>query len=487
MPRRAAVFVLLAFALATMPAQAEPTVPGVTDDEITVVFYNDLGIDGDMNAPYDADEDDPPNRLVGAAPYQYANLVRTMKAHARSLRARFQTYGRTVRIWAAASAGGVSSPCAARQGDAAMLLQEHRPFAVATFGSDMSCLFTELARAGVLSFSLHGDVSHGLSEAYAPYIWSLTPAIETEAAATAAFICSSLAGRQARFAADATLAQRPRRFGLISPVHSVRGPTLERQAELLHAELIERCNLSVEHVQYNAASGTTPSGAREALTIMARFQTQNITTVICYCIPVMPEQTVLVMQKAATSRGYSPEWLWDGGSAMDRSIWHRTTAGVEQRSFGVSPRWRMPAFTQSAAYRSFKSAEPDAEPNARFNYSIYYSLLPLFTALEAAGPDPSADTVRAGLSALDQIDPSDPFAPAGAWGDPDTPYSWIDSSMAWWWDPLGQEPGSTVPTGCIRVAREGARFTPDPWPAGDDWLFTEDAPCTGPPDEIYHL
>jgi hypothetical protein len=192
------------------------------------------------------------------------------------------------------------------------------------------------------------------------------------------------------------------------------------------------------------------------------------------------------MQKTATGIDYFPEWYWD--CCLNVPIWMQTFGAKEQRSFGITSLWRQPAFREETHYQAYLQEEPGTTPNAEFNFLVYHLFLNLFQAIQAAGPDLNPDTVQRGMFTFNWLDRANVWEPLGGYGDYNAdaiaPFSFVDTAMAWWWDPSGTPPGGKRGEGCQRVMLEGRRFYAGEWPKTDKYLFRTQDPCTEYPSKI---
>jgi hypothetical protein len=231
------------------------------------------------------------------------------------------------------------------------------------------------------------------------------------------------------------------------------------------------------------ATVTAGTGTSEAGNIITEFKRLPITTVVCYCIPVQTELTAPTMLRTASSTQYYPEWFWDPASTMDRPIWMQTYGNSsDQNSFGITYFWRNPAFREQYHYQAYLQEEPGTQPNVLFNFSIYHLMLNLFQGIQAAGPELTPDTVEQGMFTFNWLDRSIPWVPTGGYGpynsDAVSNYTFIDTAMAWWWDPTGTQPGGRQAEGCQRVIRNGERAYVGGWPRGDADLRSDSWPCS---------
>lgn len=455
------------------------TAPGVTGDEVVVVLYNDLGITGDLTLPYSPDDEQLGHQASQGG--EQTDLVRTLKAQVRFFQDRFQTFDRRVRIVAVTSSGGITTPCASRRVEARVIERDYDLFAVTLLGDGMGCFIREMRAQGIPTYGSGRDISRSDLGPASGLAWSFWPTLEDETDASAQFICDKLSGEAARFALDPQLASSERRFGLLYPKNSQRGPESAIAAGRLLDQLEERCGIEW------SIDGTTPlyiksfnnDGKSQAHNVMLDLKLKGVTTVICYCVPVATELTVAAFQAAATSIGYFPEWYWDTTSRMFRSVWNRTHGSRVQASFGMTPEWDGGTIERRYPWRAFKSVDPAGTPNTRFNDDIYHSLLILFGAIQLAGPDLTTANAAAGLQTWalrsGRADSADGGFEVGK-GQDRTAFH--DRYLSWWFDPLGHEPGMDARTGCVRT--NGGIGSADGWDAGDADLFVGGW-CTGAP------
>jgi hypothetical protein len=461
------------------------TYPGVTGDEIKIVLYNDSNVKGDMNTPYDPSQEPGTD---ATAPYQTINLVRTIKDQLRYFQARYETYGRTVHVLAQPSTNALSTTCPQRTQDADDVQDTYHPFAAVHLGDGGQCFMEELAnRFKVPSFGLNSDVQRQRYEKHSPYIWGFFPDQEAETGWSASYICDVLYnhGKQtARFSTDITLQNLKRKFALVYPLNDGRGPEGEELAKLLIDDLKKDCNLPLIVHTYDASGNG--AGAQEAPGFVSEFKQKNVTTVICYCIPVPTETTVSTMQNAAEGIQYRPEWYWDAMSRMFRAVWEKEYGDPKMANFGVSQHWRQPAFHLQYHYQAYHSVDPNSEPNAFLDFDIYHLFLNLFQAIQAAGPNLTPQTVQQGMFTFNYTSQQNPYVPTGGYGPYNShaisDYTFVDTGMAWWWDPTGTPPGGNQGEGCLRVMNNGQRYYADQWPKGDaDMYVTSKGPCS--PDD----
>lgn len=454
----------ITIAFSIIPAQSSH------DPTVTVVLYNDLNVEGDMTVPWSPD-DEQRTDLYG----ERRNLVRTIKAQVRYAQDHFETHGRAIRVIAQRSSG-VAATCDARRADADHAVELYEPIAAVAFLGDVTCYADRLADHGVPTFGFLEHLERSAYRENRPFLWSVAPDMQLVADLSAGFICRSLEGRPARFATDPSFQTESRTFALIFPTDSQRGASVDRPPQLLIDSLRAACGFEFAATHPYDAS-VALAGLREAPEIMTDLKRRGITTVVCYCLPVATELTVSIMQDEATALGYLPEWYWDRNSAMDLAAWHRLFGSPVHRSFGATWLPRQPVFDETDHYRAYRTVESDSEPNAVFNFRIYHAFRLLFHAVERTGFPFTAPRVRDALFGL-QDRSGAPFTAEGGFGSASpSPFTFVDTGMAWWWDPAARPPGGNAGEGCLRVADRGQRYRPGEWPPSDAHLFSETSPC----------
>ena len=229
---------------------------------------------------------------------------------------------------------------------------------------------------------------------YAPYWWSYTPSGSSEAAWFGNLTCRRLAGMNAIFAPDVTYQNETRKFGLIHPDN----PEYVAVANDLKHRL-KACGVSTQEASYsiNVAQYQT-----EATNVMAQMRSAGVTTVLCYCDPVVP----IFLANAAQSQQYKPEWVqpyWGDPQARqpDNGNWQ----GV------ITSGGQWPAQNANEAYKVFKMASGGAEPQEKYFAAAYATLMQIYMGLQSAGPTLTPQNLQRGYQSL----PPTGASTAGQW------------------------------------------------------------------------
>jgi ABC-type branched-subunit amino acid transport system substrate-binding protein len=129
----------------------------------------------------------------------------------------------------------------------------------------------------------------------------------------------------------------------------------------------------------------------EATNIVAQMQSAGVTTVLCYCDPVVP----IFLGNAAQSQQYKPEWVqpyW--GDAQARQVANGNWQGV----MASGPQW--PADNENEAYRVYKMASGGQAPHTNAYAAAYVALLQVYMGLQAAGPTLTPQNLMRGYQSL---------------------------------------------------------------------------------------
>ena len=403
------------------------TTKGVTKDEVIVVVGT-------------GSTSDPITDCAEPAVANESAELTGCRAYMRYFNERYQTYGRTVHVFAVPH----DSPTADVE-------DKFRPFMVADGGIPVAYAARKSMGVGV-----HGQ-PRSVYQSSAPYLMSLWPDLDDQTAMTATYVCLKLAGRPARFTTDPAIAGAPRRFALWQNNNAAHADEL-RQA------IKASCGLDITE---RDDSPTDPTQA-------ARLRTLGITTVIAQ----MSNVPMVEATNTAASQGWFPEWVVPGDVILGGIDTNGNARAVNQAEFaqaiGISFDIRRDALIDQPWYRAYHSGCPacsDPRGVAASNAgaarlpTMYGYLSMVFYAIQAAGPRLTPQAIDKGLHAIPPQASIDPYRPASYFSPGN--FSFMKDAMSLWWDPSGQAPGSAA-TGCYRLPNDGRRSRAGEWSAGDD-------------------
>ncbi|HEX9890289.1 MAG TPA: hypothetical protein VGA69_12470 [Nitriliruptorales bacterium] len=462
------------------------TYPGVSADEITVLFYLDpVGMDSDRG--YELEENYTGQYVDIAAPAQADDTVRVrnLRRLSRHFNDRYQTYDRFVHFWAYFSASPYDGPTPeSRRAEAAKNVVDRRPFAVITTGAlaGYELEYTrEVARQGALVFGSQSGVQP--AELFATYpgrIWSYLPTIEKLAGLYATYVCTKVVDEPVVDSGNQEYQGQPRKLGFLSSSDATH-PHLLAFADLVR-EQVEGCGGRFEETatfpradaRYQV--GQEDSAALYATQNVARFQQADVTTIV-WAGGFETDQS-----RAAERVEYYPEWIVAGDGYQEG----HSNAGHQgqdawQHAWVVSTVVYEPQGDagETPCERALREADPNTggrDANRACSPGWFRDTRQLFTGIQVAGPRLTPDTMDQGFHAIPQVASDDPQVPACFYEPGD--YTCVKDAAAMHWDSndsaAGYENG-----GCWRIVEGGARYLAGDWPPGniDAQWQPDDAPC----------
>lgn len=409
------------------------TYRGVTRDEVNVVLQleNSNGDNSLTDCSQPPNSDDGPRALA-------------CKSYMRFFNERYQTYGRTVRLY---DFNGTTW----RDDD------RLKQFAYGAVSLDVGS-----AKSKVMSVG-HAGGSRSRYSQYAPYLTSFQADDEDKLRTLETYVCDKLANRPARFSGNVADQNKTRKFGLIAT------NSIARYSDQFKSDLKKMCGVTISIDSYDYKDATAPS----------RMQADGVTTVL---IGVADTGHATITSAAAQS-GWFPEWVIMGWSvkAFDTNTYGRLGHPAEWRnSFGVTFDHRRDAVIDQPWHRAYREGCPDC-PEIRFGTQstfipfAYDVVQMIFYGIQASGPKLTPDNFDKGLHSIDQNRSSDPYRPAAYFAPGN--WSFVKDATEIRWDPSGRPPGSGT-AGCYRLPGGGVRYRAGEWPTGDSSLDVS-GPCQG--------
>lgn len=301
----------------------------------------------------------------------------------------YQTYGRKVKLVYYTSSYNSSDSLAAQnaecQSDATKVAKQIHAF-VSWSDCGTNAYENTLAQDGVLCFcTVTVAASYYLQ--WAPYVWGTGLPDETAAYnMRAEVICNNLVPYPPQFAGSANLnapIAKKRVFGLIWPgASSLDDTNIYEAGAQYFAGLLRKCGADLAaDVSFPIVD---PTGPADAQTLMAKFESEGITTIILVSDPLDP----IYLTGAATKQGYFPEWFNTGSALIDTTHYGRLYDQTQwKHSFGISFLSDRVEPTLSDAY-NFYSWEYGGTPPDPDTFQVNYPFFEwLFTGIQLAGPD----------------------------------------------------------------------------------------------------
>lgn len=450
------------------------TSPGVTPEEITVVYYQ--GITGDPIIDYITD--------AVKADDTHAQQEETMRNMLRYFETYYETYGRKVNLVVVEGSGNALDEVAARA-DAVRIAKDIKPFMVWGGPALTNAFADELAANKVMCLSCTPAQPPEWFTERDPYIWGIDGGAEQKQVHVLEFVQKQLLGKPATHAGEQFVATE-RTFGYIYVESGANSKVL---AETFAAGMTDIGAPLVETLPYTLDPGTLQQAMSQAV---AKLKASGVTTVLFNGDPVAPRE----FTKEATAQGYFPEWVIAAATLTDLNAFARTYDQEQwKHAFGVTT-LAARVTPEISGYYALHTWFTGTEPPANDTIGTFIPAPAVFYAvLQNVGPVLTPETWRDGLfsynatrSAISQ--PSLSWGDKGIWPQPD--YAGIDDATVIWWDPTATGPDELRKqgTGMYQFVDGGKRYMPGNWPAEDKLfvsdgavaLYNEAPPGEAPPD-----
>ncbi|HET6874183.1 MAG TPA: hypothetical protein VFH70_05355 [Acidimicrobiales bacterium] len=309
-----------------------------------------------------------------------------------------QTYGRKIKIVQYTSSFNSGDSTAAQnsecQADATKVAKQIKAF-ISWGDCGTNAYENTLAQDGVLCFCTTTiPASYYLQ--WAPYVWGNGLPDETQAyLMRAEEICKEIGPYPPTNAGEADLnspLKKSRVFGLIWPGASALDNTdVYRPGSQFFAQQLQKCGIQLkENVSFPLID---PSGPADAQTLMAKFKSEGISSVIFVGDPLDP----IYLTGAATRQAYFPEWIVTGSALVDTAHFGRLYDQQQwKHAFGISLLPDRVPQKDGDAYNLYQWNFHTGPP-AQVGYGPIY-VFPFFFTLgvSLAGPDLTPYTFQCG-------------------------------------------------------------------------------------------
>ena len=442
---------------------------GVTPDEVTVLYYMQVGTIIDQgqgqvqptpdNGVYcdadllDCDGDGEADDDTDKGAHMW---VKDINALSRYFNNRFQTYGRYIHFWIYWTSA--DSP-ATRKGDAADNWERLKPFAVlmnAWNGGYEREYIAAMALRNTMVFGAFQGQPRSYFTQYAPKIWGYWPDVENWADMFVGFLCNKVAGTKV---SRGPFAGQDRVYGLLS----TRDPAYENfqlMAKLTKSGA-QGCGINFAAEKTFRRSGywfnneDHGEDRTEAETNMADFSGKKVNTII------WPGGSETNHSTAASHQvpEYHPEWIVAGDGDLDgRGFATRQDQDAWEFAWTQTYQLREDNREANPGYQAYKEADPDGT-DVNWAVTFYRDMFMLFTGIQVSGPRLAPKGVDAGFHAIQRRESTSPYT-ASCWFHPGD-FSCVKDSAEAWWDRNGTTYNND--TGCYRMVNSGARFAADRW------------------------
>ncbi|MBI4728680.1 MAG: hypothetical protein HY775_04160 [Acidobacteria bacterium] len=466
---------------------------GVTSKEIRVLIYLDTSIchNRECTPPADTYQEvdkiprEPCPQTYPQTPPNWKDCAHVLMRAARALNnffnARFQTYGRRVRLFAYWTD---SQDAAGRRADAADNLKKIRPFAVLDWAAGRGGLNEEYVNAaaarGMLVFSSQVTTyTNSFYRKNAPLAWGFWPDMEHWAALYSSYVCTKVNPYPTAHTGGpngvGTMNGNPRKFGLFYTTDPTQ-PGLKRFRQVVEGQL-RKCAMDVDNMPRGTFPESGPAVNRSDTGVdqqqaVAKFKSEGVTTVL-YLGGLETK-----FSQDADALEYYPEILVAGD--LNNDVW--ATARLQnQATWGnawtVSYQMRQDRPEERPGYQAAVEGDPGLDDAGRtWAADFYRDFFMLFQGIQVAGPRLTPKAMSQGFHAIPPKDSTNPFVAACFYDTGD--YTCVKDAAETWWDVDGRRPASNDP-GCWRQVRGGRRSIAWHWPGRDDVFGNPSDPCNG--------
>ena len=449
------------------------TYPGVTKDEIRVLFYFTGGAYAGTS---EVQSDHPANSywdLGAPASESEPMFPRLLRAYQRYFNDRYQTYNRKVRFFVRFAINDQQTPPEVRRSDAIADVNKVKPFAVISeVTANADAYISEMNRRGVVVFL--GNPSGGsagsalvVESSYqkrAPLLWSHVPSVDQYADMFVSYVCKKVIGHPVSFSGNASQNGQPRRLGLLRVTDPTR-PDKIAMGKQVEAG-IRKCGgtfVATGTIPFDNGSGGIPEQSAAGNQNGALFIQNQVTTII----QAGGGETFGGTSKSLNGQGYRPEWVLLGDGVNDTNIagsLHDQGAWFHARAVSFWP--RITEVESQACFQAAREADPSLQRVDVKNWSctFYPDLQTMFTGIQVAGPRLTPQTIDQGFHAIPAVQSGDPAVPACFFEPGD--YTCVKDAMVAAWDPGGTDPQNGA-KGCWRPFENGRRYLKGRWPGGN--------------------
>ena len=385
----------------------------------------------------------------------------------------YETYGRKIEWIDYESQDGDSTQEALGQGreeacaDATYIKETLKAFAVAS----SSGVFGECAaQRGMMVFDTGAYFPEVWFKKFHPFLWGGVMECERISYQVAEYMGKRLVPYKSRWAGDATLNNRERKFGTYVPDNDEYQHCVNVTNNTMDNKYGQK-GKPREQYNYQLDVSRFPDQAAQG---MLQFKAGQVTTVVLACDPI----STVALMAAATNQAYYPEWFNIGVALNDTDFIGRLLEPTQaahlfgMSQLGSTDKLLGPKSESGVVYRNLFGKEiPEGTTGD------YYALLRYYSMIQGAGPLLHPQTVSEGMWA--QPPGGAPDYPVGyvSWldGSDGTPggkdHTGIDDGREIWW--CGTCTGPDDKQGTFIETYGGKRFRNGEWPSEEPKVFVQ--------------
>jgi hypothetical protein len=358
------------------------TAPGVTADEVKVVFYVPTAamLEGATSAGGRA----PSNQGTGqpATYEQVVNDFDEVYQYAIEQSGTYQTWGRKPVYEFVEATGPTTGPDEASQRADALEVIAKKPFMVVdAFTGGMPVFAATVAAEKIVVVSSSTDAENAAKQR--PYRWAAGQDSDAAAYLTASFLGSTLSGKEAQWAGDSAMTSQTRTFGAVHPATGIDIDTFKKLLDENNATAL------ASDVEYDNKDATKYQEA--APTLVSKLKDAGVTSVVLFADPTM----TTALMAAATKQDYHPEWIVTGFLFHDFDGYARQNDQEQMaHAFGIGT--LPPAYEGSASSTGIFQWYWGTD-QGNFDQATQGGMSVIYAAIMYAGPTLTAENIEKGL------------------------------------------------------------------------------------------
>ncbi|HEX2849406.1 MAG TPA: hypothetical protein VHN98_02585 [Acidimicrobiales bacterium] len=315
------------------------------------------------------------------------DIKRTISALAEFFNKHYQFYGRQMKIAFYNGKGSSTNELlgggqAEAEADATTAAEQIKAFAEINGGTPP--FSDSLAQHKVIAFGAP-YLSRKWFLDHRPYNWSVATDCSIITESVTDFSLKQMYGKNAAFAGNG-LKDKPRKFAVLAP----ENPWYQECVN--DGEAIQKAKTGKGFDVRIAYKLDINSMSNQAASIIAKLKSENATTVICGCDPIMP----VFLSSKAQEQGYNPEWVVTGTALTDDDIVGQLYDQNQwSHAFGVSYLGKPLPVRAGLGYAAYKSVRQD-EPAFSVE-TIFAQMEMLAIGIQGAGPNLTPESFEQGM------------------------------------------------------------------------------------------
>jgi hypothetical protein len=391
------------------------TYPGVTGDSIRIVLWEFVA--------NQATDSILATQGLATTPQDRAALDAAAQAF---IEQHYELYGRKLEVIRVATQCPTSPQDVPKCKQEARRVIEMQPFLVIIGTVNYPEIYDEFARAGIMTLGgWHWPKSY--FEGRRPFRFDLFADGDQSAEIVAEYYCKKMAGKPAANAGrliHPSIGGRdtPRKVGILAPDRDT-----DKQVAEDMSRRIQACSGSSAVVQTYSPDINEASG--QAGAYVQRLIAEKVTTVVCFCDPVIP----VYLFQAMSNQTYFPEHLTSGTGLLDYDKLGRLYDSRQWiHAFGPGHLFDPLPFDQQEVSRMWRASGQPGRPCQACNLNwSYYSLVA--GLIHYAGPNLTPANAEAGVFAAEPYGGDRPGSVLVEYGPGD--YGAISDAREIYWNP----------------------------------------------------